>query len=346
MNHRFSLTLFLIFIAAIPVRGQCQGGFCPNQGSNAITIMKTEADVPLIETQVVWSPLIGLPDWLGLWQGERFLGRLNLHSGEWIRSDGSIAQLNPLVGLPGIAKSNSQKDLLDRSIHKKDPPANLEVSKRKKLVSPVPELEKPKELKQSNSQVENEKEKEKAENEKEKEPINYGNDWQKSDENHRYSLSGHPCSLREAIEALRQGDTAIPDDSDRLRLTVIGAPIDRHKVELDWQTLPQFAPWKNRVIFKSYPADHWAVKNSGFVTTGKPTIYFQNAKGQVLHRQEDYVGGAAQLVEALRRADPNYDPSKDLDRRTTNKSTLSPHLPAVLSWGIALLFLLFILLKK
>ena len=63
------------------------------------------------------------------------------------------------------------------------------------------------------------------------------------------------------------------------------------------------------------PIDALGGHAAGFVTTGKPTIYVQAPDGKVLHRQDDYQGGAPELAEAIRRIDPNYDPKKDFDLR-------------------------------
>jgi hypothetical protein len=38
-------------------------------------------------------------------------------------------------------------------------------------------------------------------------------------------------------------------------------------------------------------------------------------KARVLHSPSDYKGGAGALADALRKADPNYQPDKDPDQR-------------------------------
>jgi len=108
---------------------------------------------------------------------------------------------------------------------------------------------------------------------------------------------------------------------------------------------PSLAAWKDKIVASWYPPDHWAIARQGFQTGGQPTIYIQKPDGVVLHRQDDYQGGAEALAEVLRKLDPNYQPEKDRDRRKVDLSGwLLPRIPwsvpAVLLGAAVLLVIL------
>src|SRR5262249_14134365 len=139
---------------------------------------------------------------------------------------------------------------------------------------------------------------------------------------------------REAVTLI--GSASIPDHGSKMRLTVIGPAPEREAVLRDVANHAELARWKDRLIVAGYEPGHWHVARVGFVTTGKPTIYLPDAGGLVLHRQDDYQGGAEGLaralqtaVDRLRKPDPNYDPGKDPDAR-------KPVVPSVTSvpWSV------------
>jgi hypothetical protein len=171
---------------------------------------------------------------------------------------------------------------------------------------------------------------------------NYGVDLERLSgaREERYRLNGLPVSRDRARHALIGGN--VPDDAGRLRLTVIGDTSSAAAVTRDLASAPTLAPWKDRLVVQSYPPSHWAVTKAGFHTTGKPTVYVQAPSGKVLHRQDDYADGAEGLAQALRRADPNYDPTKDPDLRWAARFDLSRiPLPAwILVGGIVIVLLL------
>lgn len=127
----------------------------------------------------------------------------------------------------------------------------------------------------------------------------------------RYVVNGREVSQGEAHRAV--GD-AIPDESKKLTVTLIGSKAERDKVAADLRTLdPATAA---RVNVWSVPPDHHSLKDTetGQVvgkTDGHPTVYVQAPDGKVLHRQDD----AVQAVEAVRKAVKGYDPAKDPDLR-------------------------------
>lgn len=158
----------------------------------------------------------------------------------------------------------------------------------------------------------------------------------------RHLLNGREVSENEAIAALA-GDT-LSDDSERLRLTIIGSDEDRRRVLNDLANHEKFHDWAERLHVQAYRPEHWAVANTGFVTGGHPTIYLQSPNGHVLHRQDEY-RGPERLVEALRRADPNYRPERDPD---LNKSFVTFNWRRVPVWGwfVAAVILLTILRRN
>jgi hypothetical protein len=156
-----------------------------------------------------------------------------------------------------------------------------------------------------------------------------------------YSLNGREVSREQVQQVLGDGDKKVPDDSKKLRLTVIGDKAWQSVVD-DVSRTEALAPWRDKVVAAWYPPDHWAVMRQGFRTDGRPTIYVQAPDGTVLHRQDDYRGGAAELAEVLRKLDPSYRPDKDRDRRKPDLlGGLLPRVPwsvpAVLLGAAALL---------
>ena len=126
-------------------------------------------------------------------------------------------------------------------------------------------------------------------------------------------------------------ESALTDDSSKLHLTVIGPPEVRALVEKD------LAEHRERYHVQSYSPGDWEVQ-TGFLTTGKPTIYLQARDGRVLLRLDEYAGGSA-LAGALRRADPSYQPANDPSGGASLPFTvegLKGYLPWVAGGGAAL----------
>lgn len=163
--------------------------------------------------------------------------------------------------------------------------------------------------------------------------LNFGLDLARLSGTGKHLLNGKEVSKEELLQVI--GHPRLTDDSQWLCLTIIGSDAERQQVLHDLQTNVLLAPWKDRIKIQAYEPDHWAVRDAGFVTTGHPTIYCQAADGKVLHRQDGYRGPQA-LAEALRRADPAYQPQLDPD---LNKTVASVP-PAVWIGGAILLLLL------
>lgn len=128
----------------------------------------------------------------------------------------------------------------------------------------------------------------------------------------KYSLNGKEITRAQAFQALREAD--IPADSGKRRLTIIGSEGDRAKVLSDLKTHPALAKYKDNLVIQSYPREAPLIKEVGFEVDGKPSIYLQSARGEVLGRNLDgSYPGPEKLAEALRRTDASYDPKKDPD---------------------------------
>ena len=113
----------------------------------------------------------------------------------------------------------------------------------------------------------------------------------------RHYLNGKQVPRHEALAALQ-----LSDDSTKPFVTFIGE--GRESLVNAFKETPEST--KCRV--NSYPADSWYVK-PGFVTQGKPTVYIQNSKGEVLYRGDN--PSLETITTEVRKVDPSYDPSKD-----------------------------------
>ncbi len=131
-----------------------------------------------------------------------------------------------------------------------------------------------------------------------------------------YSVQGRRLTSDEAHKVLARGSTPLTDDSDKLRLTVIGTAAECGGVLNDLQSHPALAKLRDKVLVQSYRPGDWAVAGVKLQDGGHPDIVVQeppDAKGQarVLVRLHDYQQGPDGLATALRRSDPNYDPHLD-----------------------------------
>lgn len=188
---------------------------------------------------------------------------------------------------------------------------------------------------------------------------NFGLVQEKIRDGEHYAINGRESSRQEVQQLLTRGtlggpkpdDPAptIPDNSSKLRITVIGADAERAPVLADFQNHPALAAWRSRAVVEGFEPRAWQVARAGFVCSGRPTVYVQDASGKVLHRQDDYQGGASALAAALtaaeRRADPNYQPQKDPDSRK-GLAGLLPRLPWSIPVVAALAFVILVLFRR
>jgi hypothetical protein len=124
-------------------------------------------------------------------------------------------------------------------------------------------------------------------------------------------------------------------------LTIIGSDDERKAVTDDLNKHPLLSPLASNLLVRDYRPDHWHVARAGFVTAGHPSIYLQATDGKVLHRTAVYEG-PEKLAEAIRKADPHYDPSKDPDLNKIKPGGSSPvhhQLPLFVLGGAFLLYL-------
>jgi hypothetical protein len=157
-----------------------------------------------------------------------------------------------------------------------------------------------------------------------------GVDSSKLGQNKNYTINGKMVSKNQAFAAL---GTPLPDDTKSLRFTVIGSESDRKKVLTDINSSPAFATIRPNLVIQDYEPNHYEVERSKFVNTGTPTIYLQANDGEVLLRTDTYEG-PEQLSEAIRKADPNYDPSKDPNGKPKPVVNPTPATPQVPHWLI------------
>jgi len=161
----------------------------------------------------------------------------------------------------------------------------------------------------------------------------------------RHSISGREVDKNRAFEEL---DSRLKDTSSKMWLLVIDKDKERRsKVIEDIVADPGLQPLLDRTCVKSYDPTHAHLRDRDtgkpmYVTTGEPTIYLLAQNGKVLHRQDDYRGKSD--LQALRKADPAYDPAKDPDLRkkpttapVTDPMNAGPML--LLAAGAAVLFL-------
>jgi hypothetical protein len=168
---------------------------------------------------------------------------------------------------------------------------------------------------------------------------NYGIDSTQISKIPCYRLNGRSVSEVEAFAAL----DSLPDDSSRLRLTIIGDEELRRKVRADLEQHPGLNALRERLIVQDYPRDHWAVADVGFapgITLQMPSN--SEGKGAVLWRMPAY-SGPEFMAGAIRKADPNYVPDKDPDPSSNSKAPAItnplPHVPSECWYGLGGLLL-------
>lgn len=135
-----------------------------------------------------------------------------------------------------------------------------------------------------------------------------------------YYHNGRAITKESAL--LLMGNTGIPDDSQFLRLTVIGPDEIRKQIREDLLNSPELKDFRSITVVQDYPANHWSVTGVGFELTGEVAIYVQSPDGTVLHKQNDYKDGAPGLAAALRKVDPSHRRGGDPDLRETFNGAL------------------------
>lgn len=174
----------------------------------------------------------------------------------------------------------------------------------------------------------------------------------------RITINGRSIATEEAIRIIKQQPKRpeIPDDTTKLRVTVIGSESEAAPFLAAWKQMD--AAIASRCIVWTVPADHWCLTDTAtgktiYKTDGHPTIYLQGPDGKVWHRQDGFAGVGD--LEAIRQGVKNYDAAKDPDLRNPqpspgplgplvdNPDNYEPLLPAA---GLAGLAAVAMLLKR
>lgn len=148
-------------------------------------------------------------------------------------------------------------------------------------------------------------------------PFPGGVDMTRISPTERITISGKEVTREEYQQELEKDapigkpDTAIPDDSKKNSLTVMGGTAEQRQKALADLAAPKFTAWRESVLIQEYEADSPMLKCGFKVSAEHPTLYLQQPDGTVLARVDDYQG--PQTWEAVRKTDPNYDASKDPD---------------------------------
>lgn len=140
---------------------------------------------------------------------------------------------------------------------------------------------------------------------------NFGLDVAKLDPGNspQYRLGNSPISRERAFQEIG-ADQSLPNYASKRRIVVIGSEAERKQAR---QVIEAMNPGDGYLIEDFAPND-WQVARGGFVVSGRPTVYCLEPDGKVLFRQDD-LSGLKLNMESVRKPDPNYDPSRDPDRR-------------------------------
>jgi hypothetical protein len=140
------------------------------------------------------------------------------------------------------------------------------------------------------------------------EPLiaNFGIDLDNVPQNEGYKIGGEPVTQSQALDAVTKG---LPDDANKVRVTVIGTDEDRKRFLDAFHAAPDLV---ESCVVGSVPPDHFWLKDldtgaAVFKNDGHPTIYVQKPDGTVLWRQDD----DRNAVQNLRRVVAPYDPNRD-----------------------------------
>lgn len=150
------------------------------------------------------------------------------------------------------------------------------------------------------------------------EPLPTGVDVSKIPGSPAYSRCGKEVTRAQAFADLAFG-AGLPDDSGRLRLTVVSSDAGYRKRVLAALASPSLAEHRDKILVQSYSPDHWAVKGVGLpegVTLQRPPD--SKGRGKVVWRfrsepTADQLDQALSRVEDLRVKDGAYDPEQDPD---------------------------------
>lgn len=147
--------------------------------------------------------------------------------------------------------------------------------------------------------------------------LYFGVDADKISPRKTYSVNGRHVSEGDAYESLRDpwesSGADIPDDADRLAVTVIGTKAEQDQVRQAIASTPDLLALRPQVVEQYYSPDDPMVSPEYGFPRGNPAILVQDTNGAVLCRADSFTGAADLLamVGEVRRRKPNYDPAKD-----------------------------------
>lgn len=125
------------------------------------------------------------------------------------------------------------------------------------------------------------------------------------------SINGKPVSPQEAYEALGEGGKTadIPDDCDKLSLTVVAAKEVREAVKKALTSDAKLSPLRPYLVEQYYEPTDPMIATLGY----QSPVNVQDASGVMLMRSDDYSPSALYetVVGGLRKKRPDYDPAKD-----------------------------------
>jgi len=295
---KFLATSILLFAFVGSSYSQCANGICPAPSN------QTSGNVQLHEG---WYE--GKDDWIDLYKSGVFIGSLKLETGDWQANGRPVVNLQKAFGKTiKISSLIRPKECVckEGKCECADCPRSC-VAVANKFQTKV------------NEQICNESNACKI---VDGGIPNFGMDWH-ADGKEKYILSGQEVNKSHAFSAI-SGDTGVPDDSKMQRLVVLGSLQARQKVLADLAADSNLTPFKGKMVTQSYDPSHWHVKDAGYIAKVDPTIYITSPEGKVIHRQDGYEG-PAKLSQAIRKADPSYDPTKDKDLNKTDPS--NPNAP-------------------
>lgn len=139
-------------------------------------------------------------------------------------------------------------------------------------------------------------------------PLFFGVESNKIGPEKCYSINGKKCSKEAAFEAVGAGDDAglIPDDCEKLSVTVVGTKEMRDKARAAMAGDPELAALRQYIVEQYYAPDDPMVKDLGF-----PVLTVQDAGGVVLSSAD--TATPETLKEAVktgvRKRRPDLDPS-------------------------------------
>ncbi len=275
---RSLLTIATVLVAA---DAQAQTFFpqqnCPDGNCPQVQPSVIYRTVPATPAKHGWYDEPGLP-WIKLYVDGRDVGKLNLDTREWLTTGKAKAVDLPSVFLP--AKPIERKPE-PKAEHPAIVGGLLALADAKD--DPKPESD---------------------------DPLPGGVVTDKIPQDETYTHRGKLCCKNHAFEALQ---STLPDDRSKWFLTIVGDEPMRKQVLRDLEIDPGLAVLRPRLHVNAYDPKAWHVSQVGL----QPGITLQQppdatGRSAVQWRFRTYAGPLA-LAEAIRKADPNYQPATDPD---------------------------------